>query len=300
MFANGSSRHQELALIGHALDNGINLFDTADMYSHGQSEVLVGKAVKSRRAEVVLATKGGYLRPAQSLLGRVKPILAPVVRALKVKRPGGAAAGAGASIDQDFSPRHLVEALEASLRRLKTDYVDIYQLHSPPRSVVDAGEFVEVLEGLKRQGKIRYYGVAVDAADVAGGLDRHPTVASLQLPFSAIDQEAASSVLAQAATLGIGVIARSCFAAGLLVGDSSPEQLRERTPDADRILAFQAAADRLGRPRKELALHFALDTPAIAVTLVGMREPAQVDEIVRLATAPPLTSDEMATLLSLA
>jgi aryl-alcohol dehydrogenase-like predicted oxidoreductase len=285
-----------MALIGNAIDAGINFFDTADTYSHGQSEVLLGKAVRSRRGEVVLATKGGYIRPAQSVLSRVKPIVRPVVRALRLRRPSGYAIH-GAPANQDFSPRHLVGAFEASLRRLGTDYVDIYQLHSPPQSVIDSGEFVEPLERLKAQGKIRNYGIAADRAADVERFDRHPTVTALQLPFSAIEQDASRAVLPKAVLTGVGVISRSCFAAGLLVGDQSEAELRERTPDADAIMSFRQTARTVERPVKELALQFNLQTSSIAVTVIGMRTPAQLDEILRYVDACPLDPHEMTLLV---
>jgi aryl-alcohol dehydrogenase-like predicted oxidoreductase len=300
-FSTGSSPREESALLGAAVDAGINFFDTSDLYSHGQSEIIVGKALRSRRAEVVIATKGGYVRPGQArALGRLKPYVRPVVRALRLKRPGGGSSGGGAPIAQDFSPRHLADALEASLRRLGTDHVDIYQLHSPSKEVVDTGDFVPVLDGLKAQGKIRHYGIAADAAADIESFDRHPSITSLQVPFSVIDQRASDVVFPAAAAAGAGVISRSCFAAGLLVGSLPDDVLRQRTPDWKAILAFRAKAAELGRPLRELALKFNLGSDAVAVTIVGMHTPAHLAQIVRDAEAPPLTSDEMASLTALA
>src|SRR6476661_6221242 len=105
-------------MLRQAMDAGVNLFDTADLYSHGQSEILLGRAIKGRRDEVVVATKVGYAVPAQSrLLGRLKPVLRPIVQTLGLKRPPSAGAPAG-PISQDFSPSYLAAAVEASLKRL--------------------------------------------------------------------------------------------------------------------------------------------------------------------------------------
>jgi aryl-alcohol dehydrogenase-like predicted oxidoreductase len=297
VFSKDTSRRDEINLLRRAMDAGINLFDTSDMYSHGQSEVVLGKAIKGRRrADVLVATKGGYVWPAESrLLGRVKPLVRPAVRTLRLRRPGGPP-GPPPSVAQDFTPRYLATALEASLHRLGTDYVDIYQLHSPPRAVVDAGEYIEVLDDLRAQGKVRFFGVAADEATDIVAFDRQPSLSSLQMPFSVLDQRAAETVLPKAAALGIGVISRSCFAAGLLVGDRSEAELRELTPDWPAIVAFRATAQALGRPRKELALRFNLDTEPIAVTVVGMRSPKQLPEILRYSTAPSLTPDELTRL----
>ena len=302
MFSANSSRRDEFDLLRQALDAGINFFDTSDLYSHGQSEILVGKALRSRRAEVVLATKGGYVRPGQErLLARVKPFVRPIVRALGVRRPGSRGGGGGgdAPIEQDFRPEHLVEAVEGSLRRLGTDHIDIYQLHSPPRAVIAAGEFVPTLDALEVQGKIRHYGIAADTASDLAHIELHPSIASLQLPFSVIDQSAATAVLPHAASNRLGVISRSCFGAGLLVGSRSEAELLQRTPDWQAIMEFRAKADQLGRSRRELALQFNLSTEPIAVTLIGMSTPKQLAEIVGEASAAPLTDDERAALVAL-
>jgi aryl-alcohol dehydrogenase-like predicted oxidoreductase len=298
VFSTGTTPREESALLGAAMDAGINFFDTSDLYSNGQSEILVGKAVRRRRSEVVIATKGGYVSPSETrLLGRVKPLLRPIVRALGLKRPSSRAAG-GASIDQDFSPGYLVAALEASLRRLGTDYVDIFQLHSPGRDVVDAGEFLPVLDRLKAQGKIRHYGIAADDAADVESIDRHPSITSVQVPFSAIEQRASTLVFPKARAAGTGVISRSCFAAGLLVSSLSEDELRERTPDWKAILAFRSKAAELGRPLPQLALQFNLGMEPIAVTLIGLRTRAHLAGIVRDIDAPSLSSAEMELLVA--
>jgi len=297
LFSSGSSPADELRMLREAIDAGINFFDTADLYSHGQSEILVGKAMKRRRSEVIVATKGGYVLPAQSrLIGRLKPMLRPVIKAVGLKRPTGGSGGPAGAAAQDFTPEYLVAAVEGSLRRLGTDYIDIYQLHSPPRTVVEAGDYIGVLEGLKQQGKIRHFGIAADSAADATGFEPHAGITSLEVPFSIIEQEAAIELLPMAAHRGVGVISRSCFAAGLLVGELPEERLREQTPDWTAILTFRAAASQLGRPLKELALQFSLGVDGIAVTLLGMQTPAQLDEILRLHSSPALTEAERAAL----
>ena len=301
VFSKDTSRADEIAMVRRAIDAGITVFDTSDMYSHGQSEEVLGKAVKGRRDEVVLATKGGYVWPATSrLLASVKPLARPVVRYLRLRRRGGRSPGPPPLVPQDFRPEHLVVALESSLRRLGTDHVDIFQLHSPPASVVAAGDFVDALDGLKAAGKVRAYGLAADSVDDVLDFHRHSGVTSLQVPFSAIEQAARSTLLPVATATGAGVISRSCFAAGLLVGDRPEAELREATPNWSAIIEFRRIAAFLGRPRKELALQFNIGTEGIAVTVVGMRSQAQLDEILRLVSRPPLTLDERTELLALA
>jgi aryl-alcohol dehydrogenase-like predicted oxidoreductase len=298
VFSAGSSRRDELDLLREAIDSGINFLDTADLYSQGQSEILVGKAIKGWRDRVVVATKGGYVVPSSSqLLSRAKPLLRPVVRTLRIKKPGAAGPGPAPAMAQDFSPQHLRGAVEASLRRLGTDYIDIYQLHSPPRAVVEVGEFVPALEELRAQGKIRHFGIGADDADAAEPFERHPALRSVQVPFSAIDQAAATRVFPAAARTGVGIVSRSCFAAGFLVGGLSEEELRQRTSDWKAIVDFRATAAALGRPLKQLALKFNVGVEPIAVTVVGMRTPSHLREVLHDLAAPDLTYDEMAALL---
>src|SRR6478736_5434354 len=194
-------------LIAMARDSGINFFDTADMYSQGESESLLGQAFRSQRDQVVIATKAGYLLPARRrIAGHLKPILRPVIRALRVRRDRLPASARGA-IAQDFSPAYLVQALEASLRRLRTDYVDLFQLHSPPQEVVERGEWEPVLEDLKRAGKIRYYGIACDTVESGLAALRFSGISSLQFTLSLLEPRALENLSGQARLRGVGGIA---------------------------------------------------------------------------------------------
>ena len=154
MLAQNQGRGESpLTLLHKAFEAGITLFDTADMYTQGESETLIGQAFRAKRDKVVIASKGGYCLPAQrKLLARVKPLIRPLARALGISR-GNLPSSVSGTISQDFSPGYLSGAIEASLRRLQTDYLDLYQLHSPPGTVIAAGEWVEALEKLKLRAK---------------------------------------------------------------------------------------------------------------------------------------------------
>ena len=213
-------------LLAVARDAGINFFDTADMYSQGESETLLGRAFSKQRDQVVIATKAGYCLPGRrKMAGRLKPILRPIIRALGIRRDRLPASARGV-IAQDFSPAYLVKALEASLRRLRTDYVDLFQLHSPPLHVVERGEWEPTLEALKRAGKIRYYGIACESLDTAVAALRYAGVSSLQFTFSLLEQEAVEVLLPEARVRGIGCIARETLGNGLLV--KKAERNRDR------------------------------------------------------------------------
>ena len=133
LLAQDGGRATSLKTLEAACDAGINFFDTADMYSQGESEILVGKAFRHKRDKVFIATKGGYSLPRQKrLIQLIKPFAKPIVRALGLRRSAVPASLSG-TVSQDFSPDYLRKAVEASLRRLQSDHVDLYQIHSPPR-----------------------------------------------------------------------------------------------------------------------------------------------------------------------
>jgi aryl-alcohol dehydrogenase-like predicted oxidoreductase len=200
---------------------------------------------------------------------------------------------------QDFTPDYLAKAVEGSLRRLRTDYIDIYQLHSPAADVIEAGRYVEVLDRLRTEGKILRFGIAADqAADVAA-FDLLPSISSLQVPFSIVDQSAGRLVLPKASGSAVGVIARSCFAAGLLVSSLSEDELRSRTPAWRTILAFRSKAQMFGRTPREVALQFNLAADAIAVTILGMSTPQHLRQILEAYEAPALTPEQRAALVDL-
>jgi len=270
-------------LIAMARDAGINFFDTADMYSQGESETLLGRAFRGQRAQVVIATKAGYTLPARrKLAGHLKPILRPIIQALRVRRDRLPASTRGV-IAQDFSPAYLVRSLEASLRRLQTDYVDLFQLHSPPTSVVERGEWEPALEGLKRAGKIRHYGIACDTLETGLAALRFPGVSSLQFTFSLLEQQALETLLPETQKRGVASIAREILGNGLLVKDageidfskycSSPEEL-ERRPKQLTELRQRAAERELSLPR--MAMEFASRANGVSVALVGARTPQQL------------------------
>ena len=299
VLAPGASRKDELALLGAAADAGINLYDTSDLYSQGESEILVGKAFRHRRSDVLIATKGGYVVPSgRRMLARVKPIIRPVVQRLGIRPPRGPAQG-GVALAQDFSPAHICTAVEGSLRRLGTDHIDLYQLHSPPRSVVESAELAGALEQLHAQGKIRHFGIAADTAGDVMGFDQHPGVASLQVPFSLLEQHEAHALLQRAAEHGVGVISRSCYAGRLAQRRPVRAGAARETPDWEQILRLRQAALTLGRPLLEAALQFNLAVEHAAATLLGMRTPEHLRDNLRLYSTAPLDPDELAVLASI-
>jgi aryl-alcohol dehydrogenase-like predicted oxidoreductase len=272
-----------VTLLSKAFEAGINFFDTADIYGQGESEALLARAFGQRRDRVVLATKAGYVLPAQRRLAhRLKPFLRPVIRLVRLSRGRLPGAVRGA-LAQDFSPAYLVRAVEGSLRRLRTDYLDILQLHSPPLEVVEPAVWVHTLETLKRDGKIRYYGVSCDAADATLAALGHAGLSSIQVPLNLLER-AALTALPIARTKGVGVIVRESLANGLLVKDLTVEQIRqycesdeEASAKAAKVRDYrQTAADR-GCSLSQLALRYVSGLDGVSVVLIGVSRLEQLD-----------------------
>ncbi len=228
-----------LELLRAALAAGINFFDTADMYSQGESEELLGRALRGVRDRAVIATKAGYLLPARRrMLARVKPLVRPFIRLLGVRREQLPDSLRGVPT-QDFSPRHLQRAIEGSLRRLRTDRIDLFQLHSPPADAIERADWLPALERLQREGKILHYGVACDTAADALVALQHPGVRSVQVTINLLDQRALDHLLPKAREKRVAVIARECLSNGLLIKDAAaldlanyrwtPEEQERRT-----------------------------------------------------------------------
>ncbi len=281
-----------LDLLAKAFDGGVTFFDTADMYSQGESESLIGKAFRGKRDRVVIASKVGYCLPAQRrIAARLKPLLRPAVRLLKLRRER-LSSGARGALTQDFSPKYLKVAVEGSLRRLRTDHLDLLQLHSPSLEVIERGDWHLALEELQRTGKVRYYGVAADSVEVGLAALRQAGVASVQFTLSLLEQGGATELFPKALASGAGGIARECLANGLLVKPpdqielekycSSPEQVAQRT---QQLSELRRAADQNGRSLLRSALDFPRSVPGVSVTLLGARTLEQLSGLLAAASA---------------
>ncbi|MBB6346934.1 aldo/keto reductase [Nonomuraea muscovyensis] len=279
----GNPDHDDCARIVHAaLDQGVNFVDTADMYSAGESEQIVGKALKGRRDDVVLATK--------------------------VHFPMGEGPNRGGN-----SRRWILRAVEDSLRRLGTDWIDLYQVHRPDHTT-DVEETLSVLSDLVRQGKIRAFGCStfpaeeiVEAHVVAErrGLGRFRTE---QPPYSLLARGVEASVLPVCARYGMGVLTWSPLASGFLTGryrKGGPIDLTsgraaltparfdpalpENVTKLEVVERLVEVASDLGCTLPELAVAFAAAHPAVTSVIVGPRTMEQLDALLKGAS---LTLDD--------
>lgn len=267
-----------VSLISATVDSGINFFDTADMYSGGESESILGRALVARRKSVVIASKVGYVQPAQRrLAGRIKPLLRPVIRLLRLNRAKLPAAVRGA-LSQNFSPEYIRRAVEASLVRLRTDYIDVMQLHSPPGDTIRQGDWLSTLQTLRKEGKIRFYGIACDTVNDAFSAIEQPGVSSIQVTVNLLERGAVGKLIPAARERGIAVIARECLSNGLLAKDPKdidPETAyrddEERARRNRELSHYRSLAREHGIPLPVMALKYALSHEGVSTALLGMR-----------------------------
>ena len=188
----GRSWRADVRLVQEAVDRGVLVFDTADAYGNGASERIIGRALGPRRDRVELATKGGYLfrersRPEVAARQVVEVGARPAASADR----GGVRHRIAPTHAQDLSAGHLRTALEASLRRLQTDHVDVYQLHGP-RHV--RPELVDELQDLVTTGKVGRFGVGAESLDSAASWSSVPGIDVVQMPVGVLDPEAVDVV----------------------------------------------------------------------------------------------------------
>ena len=275
----GNPDHDDCIRIIHkALDTGIKFIDTADRYSRGESEEIIGKALKGRRGNIVLATK--------------------------VHGPMGEDPN-----QQGNSRRWIMQAVEASLRRLQTDHIDLYQIHRPAPDT-DIEETLSALTDLMRAGKVRAIGSSafpaseiVEAQWVAErrGQARFRTE---QPPYSILNRSTEREVLPICQTYGMGTLVWSPLAKGMLTGryrksqplpdslrvKAFPEQMAdERNLDAvERLIPIAEAA---GLSLTHMALAFVMAHPGVTSAILGPRTMQQLDDL--LAGADVVLGDEI-------
>jgi aryl-alcohol dehydrogenase-like predicted oxidoreductase len=303
MFAAGD-RRAWLRLIHAAMDGGISFFDTADFYTQGESERLIGEAVGLRRPDVVIATKFGYCLPAQKRFGgRLKPLLRPLLRRLRARRAWASPAMAG-RLSQNFSPAYIPHAVEQSLTRLRTDYIDLLQLHSPPASVIQAGDWIEPLERLQQAGKIRSYGVSCEeSADGLVAL-KHSELSAVQVSVNLLEREPPGALVSAAHAGQVAIIARQPFAAGFLTRElETLDSLKmgDLTWPAERarIASFHRIARREGFSPSELALSYVRGVPGVSVVLMSVSSEKQLTENIRCFHEPRIPDSLLAEVQSI-
>jgi aryl-alcohol dehydrogenase-like predicted oxidoreductase len=264
-----------LAAIQRAIELGCNFFDTADVYGWGHSETLIGQATKGRRERVIIATKVG----------------------------ADFASGAGV---QNFSADYVRAALEKSLSRLGTDYVDVYQLHNPPLRLIGQEGTYEILKILKREGKVRTWGLSI--FDPTEGLValKVSQPDCLQVSYNLFNPRVSEVLFSAAQEAGCAIIAREVLANGFLTGKYDENVQFERGDfrahwRREYITARVQAAQRLSslaKPGKrtlaQVSIRFVISSQSVAVALAGVKTAEQADENFGASDLPPLKASEEA------
>jgi aryl-alcohol dehydrogenase-like predicted oxidoreductase len=271
MFGGKTQPDDAYAIIDKAIDGGINFIDTANVYNRGHSEEAVGEALKrrGRRDSIVLATKVHGVMDAED--------------------PNG----------QGNSRRHIIAQCEASLRRLQTDWIDLYQIHRP-QSDIPIDETLRALDDLIRAGKVRYVGTStfgawqlVESVWVAKEFGLNRFVCE-QPPYNLLDRRIERELVPAAQTYGVGLIPWSPLAGGLLTGkyqrgQEMPEgarfasanyqgarRLTERVYDV--VEALQPLAAEKGCTLSQLALAWVMAQPGVTSAIIGPRTMEQLDD----------------------
>lgn len=270
---------ESLEMISAALDLGINFYDTADVYGNGHSETLLGRAMKGRREKFVVATKIGWLGFDHA------------------KR-----------VSNYDTVGKLIAGVETNLKRLQTDYVDLIQNHIhywEPNSEI----FLEGFQKLKKQGKVRAYGISSSDFGFIKQFDRDHQTATLQIDYSILNRTPEKKIYPYVLENDMGVLVRGPLAMGILTGKFSREtkfgegDFRHNwidNPDENRIfLDDLEKVEKLkpltnGRSLAQLATQFVLHHPAVTAAIPGAKRLSQLKENIKAALLPELTPEELA------
>jgi len=277
----GATDDQEsLRALHRALDLGMNFIDTADAYGRGHSEGLLAQVLKTRRNEVVLATKGGNQFTVRQGV-------------------------------RNFDPDYITSALENSLKRLQIETIDLYQLHNPSPEVMRKGEIFERLDRCKHEGKIRFYGVSLEKTTDGIVAIETGKPDTLQVVYNILHQDPEEQLFPLAQQENIGIIARVPLERGVLSGrfkatnEFSQKDWRAGVFSEEGLRQVQAAVKKLDFLMKgdvpnlaQAALRFVLSHPAVSSVIPGIRTVKQVEDnlVISGKTLPPEDVKHLQTL----
>jgi len=265
-----------------AVDRGVNFFDTADVYGDGRSERLIAELKRSRKQDIIVATKAGR---------RLQPHVA-----------------------DGYNRENLTRFVERSLRNLGTEAIDLLQLHCPPTDVYYRPEVFGILDDLVTAGKIRFYGVSVERVEEALKAIEFERVQSVQIIFNLFRQRPADHFLSEAARRQVGVLARLPLSSGVLAGKITlntsfePDDHRafnrhgeafdrgETFSGIELSVALEAVQELRqllpqGLTMAQMALAFVLSNPGVTCVIPGAKRESQVDENAAAADRVPLPNE---------
>jgi len=248
-------------LLHEAVAQGVNFFDTADLYDKGMNEESIGTALKEKRKELIIATKAGNQWRAD-----------------------------GSGWDWNPSPKYLLECVEKSLQRLQTDYIDLYQLHGGTlEDPID--EIIGTFEKLKVEGKIRHYGISSIRPNVIREYVNRSSIVSVMTQYSLLDRRPEETTLQLLKESNTGVLVRGALAQGILVSKLAKDYLGH-----DSVAVEKAAAAikkiSFNRTNAQAAIQYVLRHPAVTSAVVGMRTMEQLREVLQASDATKLSEQE--------
>lgn len=266
------------AALRFAFDSGITFYDTSDLYGNGHSEEVLGDALHDVRDKIIISTKVGLLPHT------------------------------GFDMPCDFSPSHIRQGLEASLKRLRSKYIDIYLLHSPTIAMLrDNSSIVATLQTLKEVGKIRAYGISARSPDDCLASIQEFDFKVVQVNFNMIDQRAIDNGLFDLAfEKRVGIIVRTPLCFGYLTGKlrenemfegidhraNWPVEQLQRWAKAPDLFSFLNQGE--NRTPAQLALKFCLDYKSVSTVIPGMMNRNEVKENILASSLEELNAEEMA------
>ncbi|MGI4804343.1 MAG: aldo/keto reductase, partial [Janthinobacterium lividum] len=249
---------QNQSLIVKALELGINYFDTADLYEDGENEIKIGKLLKSNRDKIILASKVGNQKLSDG------------------------------STKWNASKAYILNAVDASLQRLQTDYLDLYQLHGGMiEDNID--ETIEAFEVLKQQGKIKYYGISSIRPNVIREYVAKSNIVSVMMQYSLLDRRPEETCFDLLEKNQISIVTRGSVAQGLLV--DKPAKAYLNYTEKQVLKAAQAIKQISGENRSEAqaAIQFALLPKVVASAVIGIRTEAQLIDVANTTDLPKLS-----------
>jgi aryl-alcohol dehydrogenase-like predicted oxidoreductase len=253
---------QSEKILHRAIELGINYFDTADLYDKGANEELLGRVLKQKRSEIILATKAGNQWRAD---------------------------GSG----WDWNPRkdYILKCANESLKRLQTDYIDLFQLHGGTMNdPID--ETIEAFEQLLQEGKIRYYGLSSIRPNVIRYWSQHSNIVSVMTQYSLLDRRPEEETLNLLKQKNIGAVVRGSVAQGLLV-NKPPKSYLNYSEEQISKAATAVQSVSTDRTPANASIQFVLQHPAVTSAIVGMRTMEQLEEAVQATNLPSLSNIEM-------
>lgn len=252
----GDDKSENIKLLREAQNSGINYFDTADLYQKGQNEVTIGKAFREVRKEVIIATKvGNKWRDDYS------------------------------GWDWNPSKSYILQAVDQSLRRLQTDYIDLYQLHG---GTIDdpIDDTISAFETLKQQGKILHYGISSIRPNVIREYINRSEIISVMMQYSLLDRRPEESCLKLLINNNIGVIARGTLAIGLLIDKPATDYLNYSAKEVEITANSVKSLSQNNRSAVNVALGYVLKHSAINSSVVGIRTSEQLATVLGYESIP--------------